>query len=215
MPLLLIGSSELRSSGESHNQTRRERAGSQAAFLSTAPLQRLQFDSFPDHQGADALGTVELVGTEADEVQSERIRLQGDVAQGLGGIAVQANATLTADRRQFSQGLNHSDLVIGRHHADQSGLRGDRLLQLLGGDQPIGAWGQQGHPEALAPQLLQRVEHSVVLRGHADQMTGSHGPGMAEQRQVVGFRGTAGEHDALRRQAQALRQLTPRQVDRG
>ena len=47
-------------------------------------------------------------------------------------------------------------------------------------------------------QLLEGIEYGVMLAGHADQMRLAQGPGMAQERQIVGLGGTTGEHHPLR-----------------
>ena len=128
---------------------------------------------------------------------------------------MKGDSVVAAHRGQGHQGLEHPDFVVGRHHAHQLRLGGDRLPQLLRGDQPLGAWGQQGDAETFPLQLLERIEHGVVFGGHADQMAAAPGPGMAQQGQVVGFRGTTGEHQLLRRHRQSIGNLPPRQVHCG
>lgn len=179
------------------------------------PLQRFDGDALPQHQGTDALGPVELVGTEAEQVNPQGIRVQRQRPEGLGPIAVQGDAVGLAEGTQLLERLEHADFVVGRHHAHQPRFGGDRRLQLLRADQSIGAWGQQGDAEAFPLQLLERIEHGVVFGGHADQMADPQGAGMAQQRQVVGFRDTAGEHQPFRAHSHRFRQLAPRHVHRG
>jgi len=64
--------------------------------------------------------------------------------------------------------------------------------------------------KSLLLQLQQRVEHRVMLTGHTDQMAWSTvgqraSPGMAQQRQVVGFGGATGEDQFLGSDPQAAR----------
>ena len=177
-------------------------------------MQGLQGDSVSDHQCADAFGAIQLVGAEAHQINPQGIWCQGDMTEGLGGVAVKGDALVAAHCGQGHQGLEHPDFIVGRHHAHQLRLGGDRLLQLLGGDQSIGAWGQQGDAETFPLQLLERIEYGVVFGGHADQMAAAPGPGMAQQGQVVGFRGTTGEHQLLWRHRQRIRDLPPCQVHR-
>ena len=154
------------------------------------------------------------MGTEAEQINAQGIRGQRQCPEGLGPVAVQGDAMAAADSSQLLKRLEHADFVVGCHHAHQSRLGGDRRLQLIGADQSIGAWSQQGDVEPLPLKLLERIEHSVVLGGHADQMAATQSAGMAQQGQVVGFGGTAGEHQPLRVYPHRLRQLAPRQLHR-
>ena len=213
--LLLFLQRKAGGGGKAHDQGGGQGAGPEPGFLAAPPLQRFDGDALPQHQGADALGPVELVGTEAEQVNPQGIRVQRQRPEGLGSVAVQGDAMAAANRSQLLERLEHADFVVGRHHAHQPRFGGDRRLQLLGADQSIGAWGQQGDAEAFPLQLLERIEHGVVFGGHADQMAAPQGAGMAQQRQVVGFRGTAGEHQPFRLHLQRFRQLAPRHVHRG
>ena len=92
------------------------------------PLQRFDRDALPQHKGADALGSVKLVGTEAEQVNPQGIGVEWQGSEGLGPIAVQGNAVGPAEGTQLFQRLEHSDFVVGRHHAHQPCLGGERLL---------------------------------------------------------------------------------------
>ena len=155
------------------------------------------------------------MGTEAEQVNAQGIRVQRQRPEGLSSIAVQGDAMGLAEGTQLLERLEHADFVVGRHHAHQPRFRGDCRLQLFWGDQSIGAWGQQGDAEAFPLQLLERIEHGVVFGGHADQMASPQGAGMAQQRQVVGFGGSTGEHQPFRLHAHRFRQPAPRQLHRG
>ena len=70
----------------------------------------------------------------------------------------------------LGDGLHRADLVVGVHHGDQTGLRGDGLLHLLGGHHAVLMDVQKGDGEALLLQGLQGVENGVVLEGGGDDV---------------------------------------------
>ena len=160
------------------------------------------------------------MGAEADQVQSQGIRIEGNMSEGLGRIAVNRDAPLPADRGEFRQWLQHSDFIVGRHHAHHHRVSGDRIPEIVRADQAIGSRLQQRQLESLALKLMERVENGVVFRDHADEMarpvSGTPpGSGVAKQGEVVGFGGPAGEHHPFGFHRQAFRQLPSRQGDRG
>jgi hypothetical protein len=71
-------------------------------------------------------------------------------------------------------------------------------------DQAIGLRLQQRNLEAFALELGEGIQHSVVFCRHADQMTATLGSGMAEQGQIVGFGGAAGEDQPIGIDAEGL-----------
>ena len=168
--LLLLLHCQAGCCGKAHDQGGGQGAGPEPRFLAASPLQRFDGNALPQHQGADALGPVELVSTKAEQVNPQGIRCQRQRPEGLGPVAVQSDAVSPAEGTQLLERLKHADFVVGRHHAHQPRLGGDRRLQLLGADQSIGAWVQQGDVETLPLQLLERIEDGVVFGGHADQM---------------------------------------------
>ena len=72
-----------------------------------------------DIQRANPLGTVDLVGGEAQQVDSQAIDVHGDLAHRLGRVGVQEHASLLADPADLFQRLERADLVVGQHHGDQ------------------------------------------------------------------------------------------------
>ena len=54
----------------------------------------------------------------------------------------------------FFNGFNRSDFVVGKHDADQAGVRLQGVRQLLRGDKPGGARRQQDYSETLRLQRL-------------------------------------------------------------
>ena len=123
---------------KAHDQGAGQRAGAQACFLPTSPLQGLQLEPLADHQGANAFGAIELVSAEADEIKLQVVGFKRNVSKGLGCIAMKDDPTVSADLCEFLQGLQDTDFVVGGHHAHQTCVRPDRLLQLGWSDQAIG-----------------------------------------------------------------------------
>ena len=119
-----------------------------------------------------------------------------------------------ADRAQLLHRLDHTDFVVGHHHAHQLRVCLDGLFQLCRLNQAIGPGLEQRQFEAFLPELLQGIEHRMMLACHADQVpwaplrTGAE-PGVAEQCQVVGFGGATGEDHRVAFDSEAVGQAFP------
>lgn len=143
-------------------------------------MQGLQLDPLSDHQGADAFGAIELVSAEADEIKPQVVRFERDVSKGLGGIAVEDDSAVSADLCEFLQGLQDTNFVVGGHDAHQPCLRPDRQLELGWGDQAIGLGFEQRNLESFPLELAEWIQHGVVFRTHADQMSATMDSGMTQ-----------------------------------
>ena len=126
--------------GKSDDQWHRQGARSQASFLSSSQLQRVDREVWVADQGANPFGSVQFVGAQAEKICAKTLAVEGDVAEGLSGIAVQSHTIFAADGRDFRERLNHPDFVVGQHHADQLGVFGDGGLKLLVGKASIWLW---------------------------------------------------------------------------
>ena len=200
---------------KAHDQGAGQRAGAKACLLTTPPLQGLQLDPFADDQGADAFGAIELVSAEADEIKPQVVRFERDVSKGLRCIAVKDDPAVSADLCEFLQGLQDADFIVGGHDAHQTRVRPDRFLKLGWRDQAIGLGLEQRNLESFPLQLAEGIQHSVVFRIHADQMSATVGSGMAQQGQIVGFGGAAGEDQSTRIDAEGLCDLATGQGNGG
>ena len=72
-------------------------------------------------QSANALGPIELVAAQRQQIDADIGHGQGNVADGLGGIAMEEHAALAAEGGDGGQGLQHADFIVGRHHRQQQG----------------------------------------------------------------------------------------------
>ena len=67
---------------------------------------------------------------------------------------IEHHAVLPAEGAKFRNRLHGADFVVGKHDADQAGVRLQGVRQLLRGDKPGGARRQQGYSETLRLQRL-------------------------------------------------------------
>ena len=71
------------------------------------------------------------MGGEGEHVDVHSLHIDGQVPRRLNGVGVEQNPRLPADRADLCYRLHGADLVVGKHHGDQAGIRPDGLLHLL------------------------------------------------------------------------------------
>ena len=121
-------------------------------------------------QHPDALGAVELVSGQGQQVNVLLGHVHGQVTHRLDGVGVEEHPVAAAHLPNFGDGLHRANLVVGVHDGHQTGLRGHGLLHLLGGHHAVFVDVQEGDGKALLLQGLQGVEHGVVLKGGGDDV---------------------------------------------
>ena len=97
---------------------------------------------------------MELVAGKAEQVNVRGLHINGQVPGSLYSVSVEQHAVLPAEGTKFRNGLHGADFVVGKHDADQAGIRLQGVRQLLRGDKPGGARRQQGYSETLRLQRL-------------------------------------------------------------
>ena len=125
-----------------------------AALLAAAVQHVLQGNTAPGIQRTGSLWPVELVAGKAEQVNVRGLHINGQVPGSLYSISVEQRAALPAEGAKFRNGLHGADFVVGKHDADQAGIRLQGVRQLLRGDKPGGARRQQGYSETLRLQRL-------------------------------------------------------------
>ena len=130
---------------------------------------------------------------------------------------MEGHARFLAHSPDLGNGQNGADLVVGVHGGHQAGILPDGVLHLLGGDVVVCPHIQVGHLEAFLLQLLQGVEHRVMLKGRGDDVLLSlpfPQPGGGENGLIVGLTAAGGENDLPGLTAQALRHGGPGSIQR-
>ena len=127
------------------------------------------------------------------------------------------NAASAAERGDFADRLERAGLVVCRHDGNERGLRREGGGELVEVDAPERIDRQPRHAEAfLFLQMLERLEHRVVLGGAGDEMFAARRvrPCQADDREVVRLRAAAGEDDFMGLRAEQRGQPVARIVDR-
>ena len=117
--------------GDAEADQRRHVLGARAAaaLLPPAGDRRDQAHAALDPQRAGALGPVELVTRDRQQVDAERAHVDRNLAGALHRVGVKQRAALVRDRGELRDRLDGADLVVGVHHRDERGVVGDRLAQ--------------------------------------------------------------------------------------
>jgi len=102
-----------------------------------------------DIESTNTLGSIDLVTTDAQEINVHLSHINGDLADSLGSIGVEENLLGTAKGSDLLDGLNDSDLVVDSHDRDQSGIGANGSLEVVHGDQAVLSNRKVGDIEAL------------------------------------------------------------------
>ena len=188
---------------EAHDARHVEGAGAQPLLVPTAVDLRRHPDpgmALPDVQGADPLGTVDLVRGEGHQVDSHRLHVDGNLAHRLGRVAVEEDALLPGDPPDLRHGVDGPHLVVGRHDGNQDRPLRDRRQDIRGRDEAVAIHRKAGD---LVSQFLEpgaAVQHRLVLGAAGDDVPSLPVEGLrdAEEGQVVRLGRSAGEDDLPR-----------------
>ncbi len=156
-----------------------------------------------------ALGALDLVGGERDQVCTQGFDIDGHPCRGLYSVEVHARARSGADALdEVSHWLDRADLVVGELQADQDRLVGQRRCEVVGIDLAVTVHGQLPHLEAVLLKQQTGFQHGLVLDGGRDDAVplGLAGPGRTLDGQVDGLGAAAGEDDGSRLGSDGSRQ---------
>ena len=119
---------------------------------------------------------------------------------------------LPADLPYRGHILDHADLVVHMHERHQHGVAAHGVRDLLRMHDAVRIWLEERDFEPFTLELLQRIEHRLVLGACRDDVLAaiSIEPCNTEQGQVVRFGGTRSPHDGIRRCSDGARDLRTR-----
>ena len=203
---------------EADAQSRRQRAGADAAFLAAAVEQRIERDPVADPERADALGAVDLVGGDGDQVAG--VERERHAAEALDGVAeeaarrargrcaaISATGWITPISLLTSIAATRPVRVV-----DRGSRRRSRSTR------PSAPTGRISTSKPCAAEPFDRVEHAGMLGGEGDDPAPVLGqPRSGALQRPVGRLGRArGEIELARRSPSpsARRDLLPRHLDR-
>ena len=169
-------------------------------------------------QRADALGSLELVGADRDQVGAERGHVEVDVRGRLDRIDVQQDALVGTDAfRDLADGLDRADLVVREHDRDEDRAVREGGLELVGihAAVPVDRQLHDLEPELL--EVAQRVADRVVLDRRGDDPVAARlaRPGGALEREVAGLGASRRDDDFARLRVEPSGEPVMGVVERG
>ena len=178
-----------------------------AALLRAALDEARQEDALTGVQHAGAFRTVKLVRGERQQVDVLRLDVNGQVSRGLHGVGVEQHARLAADGADLADRQDGADLVVGVHNGNQARILADGVFHLLRRHGADGADGEKLDGEALFFELLERVQHGVVLERGRNDVLFAFAFAEARGREdglIVGLAAAGGEVNFARGSVQAF-----------
>ena len=141
---------------EAHDGRHPLGAGTVAALLTAAQQQRRQLQSLFHIERAGALGSVDLVAGNGNQIGPQGLGLEGDLAEALDGVGVEeGQRALAADRPDhLGNGHHRAGLVVDHHHAGQNGVGPQGGGEGLQGNRAVGAGLEKGDLKALGLELF-------------------------------------------------------------
>ena len=176
--------------------------GAALALLRAAEVQGRERGLATDVEDAGAFRAVELVAGDREQIAAEVVDGEGKFARGLDGVGMEERAGGVGESGELAYRLNDAGLVICRHDADQTSLRGERCFEGGGIDAAGGGAGEDGDVDGAAfCECFGGSQDGVVLDGGRDEVRPASGSGCcgrfhdAEEREVVGLGAARGEDD--------------------
>ena len=78
---------------------------------------------------ADALGRVEFVAGEGEQIDLQRVHVERNFPGGLHGVGVEIDVGFGGDAADFFERLDGAELVVGVHDGDENGFGADGVAQ--------------------------------------------------------------------------------------
>ena len=200
---------EMRGGGEGGDLGHGLGPGAASALLRAADDEGPQPQAGADIERADALGGVDLVAADADEVRAERLRREGDFHKGLHRVGVQqrARAALAQHPRDARDIRHAAGLVVDHHQRDERRVLAQRGLHIPDAYRTVLIRLQARDFPALRLQQVEALSHRVVLDERGNNMPARtlRRLGPAEQGPVVALGAAGGKDQLLRGAAQRVR----------
>ena len=174
-------------------------AGPFPVFLDAALDEGPDAGAPADIERPHAVGTVELVGRQAEQVHLNLFDIDGNDARGRHGIGVKGHFPGLGDLADVGDGLDRADFVVGHLDGDQDGLVGDGLFHGRRVHQAVGIHIQGGYFIVHQAEGAQGVENGLVFDIGGDDVPAFFplGKGHAFDGLVDGFGAPGGEDDVL------------------
>ena len=99
------------------------------------------------------------------------VHVERDLPARLRRVDMEENLMLFGEFSNLHDWLNHADLIVCRHDANQSGLVRNRVPEIVEVDEAIGLDGHVGDAIPIFLQALTRVQHGPMFGDDRDEMS--------------------------------------------
>src|SRR3984893_3385960 len=220
----LPGNPSAPAQGDNSSYIFRSRAETSLVVSSIKEL--LQTSAPTDVQGSYVLRGIKFVAGERQQIQAQRIYVNGKLSSGLHCICMKVNVSVRRDAANLLERLYSAKLIIGVHHGNKCGLLANGPAQLVRRDKTLAVNRQVGDIYTALLQSLAGIEHSFMLDRASDDVLGSSSAVPIPERSqqwlcyakntvVVRFRAATGENDFLRPRADQRCYLLARRFNPG
>src|SRR5712664_3263595 len=110
---------DFRGLAEPHNSGDVFRAGTEAALVMSAVEKLAQKGSATNVQSADALGRIQFMSGNREQIHVERVDVDGNFTRGLHSVGVEINVGFLGDAADFLEWLDGAEFVVGVHDGDE------------------------------------------------------------------------------------------------
>ena len=166
-------------------------------------------------QSANTLRSVDLVRTQRHEIDLERTRVERQQPRRLHRVAMHERPPRVRDASHFAERMEHADLVVAGHHADEQRVVRYRLGQLLQVQTAGRVDAERRNAESLPLHGPARIEHGAMFGGNRHDVPTSGGRARGEplDGEVVRLRRAAREDQIPEADVDERRNLLARAFD--
>src|SRR3990170_5612675 len=205
--------------GKPNDQGHVVRPCAQAGFLGTSRLGWIQRGPAADEQGPHALGPVELVGPDRQEIYRELAQVQRQLAGGLNRVGMKRDLPFSAQGAQLGNRIDRPYLIVGEDHRDDRRVLPQPAFEVLWGNAPATIDGEELEFKYFLGELFGGPQHGMMLDRCRENVACPSYPGCRTRRtaqgKVVALRSAAGEGDLLRQTVEHSRDIRAGRLDRG
>ena len=105
--------------------------GTAFSLLRSAVYKGLDLHTFANIEETDSFRSMQLVSAGTEHVNMQFIHIDGHLSKSLHRIGVEQNSMFMGNLTNLPDGLDGTDLIIGKHYRYQNGIRADRVFQIL------------------------------------------------------------------------------------
>lgn len=149
--------------GPQHNSGDVFCPGAALALVGSTEEERLELGAAAHVEGSDALGRVDFVAGEAEQVTADGMDVHGYFGDGLNSVGMEPDVGFLRDAADLVDRLDDAGFIVRHHDADKSGVGADGAADVVGIDAAIGGDGKKRDLEPALGQALRGVEHGMMF----------------------------------------------------